>query len=88
MICVWAIAGLVEPHLPDASQPLNLVALCQSLAMTVLLFGWCKSHAQVRSVKPPAAAPLLTALVAPIGLPYYAFKTYGFVENQSCFSPQ
>ena len=78
MAAVWGGGGLVEPHLPNAGQPLNEVAIVQNLILAILLFGWCKAHAQAQSIKPPTAAPLLVALIAPVGVPYYALRGFGF----------
>ena len=77
MIALWAVAGLIEPHLPNGGTPFNEVSVVQSFAMAVLLFGWCKAHARTRAIRVPAYAPLLVAIFAPIGLPYYAFRGYG-----------
>jgi hypothetical protein len=78
MAAVWAIAGVVEPHLPNAGAPLNETGVVQSLAMTLLLFAWCKAHARTHATRPPVGSPLLVALLSPIGLPYYFFRGYGF----------
>ena len=75
---VWALAGLIEPHLPNAGQPFNEVATGQSLLTAILLFGWCKAHARTHAIQPPAGAAVLTAFLAPIGFPYYVFKGFGF----------
>jgi hypothetical protein len=78
MVSVWVAAGIIEPHQPDAGQPYNDTAVAHALVMAALLFGWCKSHAAQNSIKPPRGAPLLVALISPIGLPYYAFRGYGW----------
>ena len=74
---VWGITGLVEPHLPNAGEPFSPIGMVQSLVTALLLFSWCKAHAEARSIKPPRGAPLLVGLIAPIGVPYYAFRGYG-----------
>ena len=78
MAASWAVAGLVEPHIPDAGQPLNAVGAAQSIAMAVLVFCWVKTHARAQAITPPAGATILAALLPPIGIPYYAFRGFGF----------
>jgi len=74
---VWGIAGLIEPQFPDPGEPFNPVGMVQGLAVALLLFSWCKAHAEEHAIKAPPGAPLLVAVFAPIGLPYYAFRGYG-----------
>ena len=74
----WLASGIVEPHLPNAGQPFNAGALIHGLVLSVLLFTWCKAHAKVHMIKPPAGAPLLVGIVSPIGIPYYALRGFGF----------
>ena len=81
MAAVWAVAGIVEPHLPNAGAPINETGVVQSLAMTLLLFAWCKAHAAAHTKRPPVAAPLLVAVLSPVGLPYYFFRGYGFKKG-------
>jgi hypothetical protein len=74
---VFGFLGVFEPHLPaQGNMDGSLVA--QAIVMTMLLFHWCKAHASHNSIKPPFGAPLLVALITPIGLPYYAIRGYGF----------
>ena len=78
MAVSWAIAGAVEPHTSNPGQPLSASAVTHAAAMAVLLFAWCRAHASAHNISAPFAAPLAVALVAPIGLPYYAFRGFGF----------
>ena len=75
---VWGVGGLVEPHLPDAGEALNAVGIIQGIVTSVVLFAWCKAHARVHAVRPGAGAALLVGLIAPVGVPYYAFSGFGF----------
>jgi hypothetical protein len=67
-------AGAVLPHLRDAGDERGLSFLL-SIVCAVLLFIWCKAHASARGIDPPAAAALLVGLIAPIGVPYYFFRS-------------
>jgi hypothetical protein len=81
MIVVWGLAGLIEPHLPDAGQPLNAVVITQTLTFAFLAFAWCKAHAKANGICLPAAAPFLFGVFPPIGLPYYSFRAFGFLGS-------
>jgi hypothetical protein len=74
MALLFAGSGAVLPHLPDASDERGLSFLL-SIICAVLLFIWCKVHASARGIDPPTAAPLLVGLIAPIGVPYYFFRS-------------
>lgn len=74
---VWAISGLVEPHLPEFREPFSAVGMIQGILTALLLFGWCKAHARAHSIEPPTGAALLVGLIAPIGVPYYALRGFG-----------
>jgi hypothetical protein len=75
MALSFVVAGLVQPHVPDAARPLNASGVVHALVLSVLLFLWCKADAAKRKVTPPFAALLLVPFVAPIGIPYYFFRT-------------
>lgn len=77
MAAMWTVGGLIEPHIPHASHPLNAVAVSQMLLFGVLSFAWCKAHARARGIQPPMAAPLLTGLCPPLGMPYYSLRAFG-----------
>jgi len=48
-----------------------------TLVVSILLFLWCKQHAQENNIKSIGHKPLFCALIGFIGVPYYAFKCYG-----------
>ena len=75
---VWAAAGLIEPLLPRVGESLNEVGVVQGILTSVLLFGWCSAHARANAIRPALGARLLVGLLAPVGLPYYAFSGFGF----------
>jgi hypothetical protein len=68
------VAGLAEPHLPNPGQPFNEVGVAHSLVLAVLLFAWCREDAASRGVNVPNGAPLLVAIISPVGIPYYFFR--------------
>jgi hypothetical protein len=73
---VLGFLGMIEPHLPGQGG-MDGSSVAQSLVITMLLFHWCKAHASYNSIKPPFGAPMLVALITPIGIPYYAIKSFG-----------
>ena len=76
IVASWPIAGLIEPFTPSYGRAYNEVTLVHSVVLAFLLFAWCKEHATARGIKPPTGAAVLCALIAPIGLPYYFFRSY------------
>ncbi|MGO4223676.1 hypothetical protein AB4Y64_17715 [Lysobacter sp. TAF61] len=76
LIATWPIAGLIEPFTPSYGQIYNEASLGHALVLAILLFAWCKAHASERGVPAPTGAPLLVALLAPVGLPYYFFRSF------------
>lgn len=77
MVATSALAGLIEPHLPNAGKPITEVAVAQAIAMSILLFGWCRAHAKTRAIEMPGGAPILVAAFALVGVPYYALRGFG-----------
>src|SRR5271168_5484383 len=71
---LFAGAGAVFPHLPDASAERGLSFLL-SIICAPLLFVWCKAHAAARGIEAPSPAPLLVGLLAPVGVPYYFYRS-------------
>jgi hypothetical protein len=75
-VATWPIAGIVDSVLPTDNEIFTTSWIVHTLVLSVLLFAWCKTHASVRGMSPPPGAPLLVALIAPIGLPYYFFRAF------------
>jgi apolipoprotein N-acyltransferase len=71
---MFAVAGVLEPHVAHPGTTLSPVGTAHTLVMAVLLFAWCKADAAARGIRPPPAAPLLVALIAIVGVPYYFFR--------------
>lgn len=78
MALVWLLAGVVEPHLPNAGQPVNATSVVQTILLAVLLYAWCKAHATAHQVNPASGAPLLVAVIPPVGVPYYFIQGFGW----------
>jgi hypothetical protein len=76
VIATWVITGAINPHLSRSAQ--QATVLPQAVLLAILFFAWCKAHAEANAVKPPVAAPMLVGIFAPAGIPYYAFRAYGF----------
>lgn len=71
------ISGFIEPFAPSYGQVHNEVTLPHAIVLAILLFAWCKSHAMANGVSPlPAGSPLLVAVLAPVGVPYYLFRAF------------
>ncbi len=75
MAATSVVAGLIKPHMSHPERVVDELWVVETFVMAILLFVWCKAHAESRSIQPPAGAPLLVGLVAVIGVPYYFFRT-------------
>ena len=75
---ISAVVGVLEPHLPHVEGPLSPLVAAYTLVMATLLFAWCKADASNRGIAVPAAAPILVALLAIVGVPYYFFRVLPF----------
>lgn len=78
IVATWPLAGFLEPFSPSYGRTYNEVTFVHSVVLAFLLFAWCKAHASSRGVKPPTGAAVLSAVVPPIGLPYYFFRSYAW----------
>jgi hypothetical protein len=78
MLVLWGGTGLVEPHTPHAGEPFNEIAFVQMIVWAILIFGWVKANAKLNQISPPTGSPLFAALLPPVGVPYYAFRGFGF----------
>ena len=77
LVATWPLAGLLEPLAPSYGPQLhNEVSLGHALVLAVLLFAWCKAHASTQGISPSFGAPILVALLAPVGLVYYFFRAF------------
>ena len=71
---MFAVAGVLEPHVPHPGTALSPVGTAHTIVMAVLLFAWCRADAAARGIRAPIGAPLLVALIAIVGVPYYFFR--------------
>ena len=74
----YVAAGVALPWSPDDARTLGPVAICHTMVMSFLLFGWCKAHAQARGVQAPYGAPFLMGAATPFGFLYYSFRARGW----------
>jgi hypothetical protein len=65
--------GVIAPHLRSLGSTPDNLNMAQTFVGSALVFRWCKADAALRHVKP--VAPVLVALLPPVGLPIYFFKT-------------
>lgn len=78
MAGTFGVVGVIEPHVPHVGTPLSPLDTAHGLVMAVLLFSWCRADAAARGLRPPAAAPILVALIAIVGVPYYFIRVLPF----------
>jgi len=75
LLALFAVMGVLHARVPEARQPFGEFAVGESILVAALLFAWCKADAAERGISPPKGAPVLVALFAPVGVPYYILRT-------------
>src|SRR5690349_635792 len=75
MFGVSASLGVLQAYVRAQHQDLRIVMLISMFTFAPLLFAWCKADAIKRAITPPPAAPLLVAMFALVGVPYYFLKS-------------
>ncbi len=80
LVALQVILGAAEPHMRHlAGRPYSPLFIVIALMSCICIFTWCKSDAAERGVSAGGLATL-TALFAPIGLPWYLFRTRSKAE--------
>jgi hypothetical protein len=75
LAATFLIGGILEPFLPHPGQPFNEASAIHSFVIAVLVFAWCKAHAAQRNTAPPSGSVLVAAILPPIGVPLYFFRS-------------
>jgi hypothetical protein len=78
LLTVSALIGVAEAFLRSRGTPLEPLAISYMVAVSVLLFGWCRDHARSAQIREPVGSAVLCGLVALIGVPLYFFRAFGF----------
>ena len=71
----FVASGAFEGYFPQYE---NEGAVIHGLFICFMLFALCTEHSNKHSVKPPRGSKILCAALAPIGVPYYSWKSFGF----------
>ena len=71
----FVVAGIIEPFFSIASQ--QGISLGHTGIIGILLFGWCKSHVKLHSIKEPAGSALMCGFLGIIGVTLYLFRAFG-----------
>ena len=72
---IYLLAGVVEATIGAYPRESGFVI---GLSVAIVIFWWLGAHAKENSVTPPMGSKLLSAFLAPIGLPYYFYSCFGF----------
>lgn len=67
--------GIAAPYVRYRGQPFYERDIVESLLVAVLAYMWCKAHAASRRIVAPAGSALLAALLPPLGVPLYFFRS-------------
>lgn len=69
------VVGLIEPHTAqpgDMHSPLSVIHI---VAITALIYMWCKADSLARNAVPRKGAALFAAVFPPLGVPLYLFRS-------------
>ena len=71
----FLVAGFADAFVSTPQSPNSIVAFVHTFFIAVLVYLWCKADAASRREPPPAGAPLFAALLPPVGVPTYFFRS-------------
>jgi hypothetical protein len=74
LLLLSGVAGLLQGYLGYIGQDARISVAVTIFPFAGLLLAWCKADAAHRGISPPDGAPLLVAIFALVGIPYYFFK--------------
>lgn len=79
-IIIWLLVsflafGFIEGFFPSKEKSIFLWHGC---VVAFLVLWWIGVHSKENEVVPAKGSKIITLLMAPIGLPYYFYKSYGF----------
>src|SRR5258706_4509705 len=63
--------GIFQAYVRGQGKDLRIVTVPSIFLYAILFFSWCKADAAHRGIEPPDGAPLLVAMLALVGVPYY-----------------
>jgi hypothetical protein len=78
LIATFAVVGLADAFLPSGGSYYGALTFPAWAASAILLFNWCKAHVQTLGIKEPTGSAALCGFFAPIGVPLYFFRAFGF----------
>jgi hypothetical protein len=73
------VFGALDPVFPHGKNEPTPLCFVLAIIYAICLFSWCKRDAAERNVKSGASAALV-GLCAPLGIPYYFFRTRPFLQ--------
>ena len=81
LLVTFLVAGAIENFSLSDNRTLYELAVAHAFIVAILLFAWCKSHIQFNEINAPSSSALLVGLMAPIGVPLYFFRGFGFKDG-------
>lgn len=81
LLVSFVVAGIVENLSINGHRPAYELAVVHAIAIAILLFAWCKAHARFNNIAEPGLSAILTGLIAPIGVPLYFYRGFGFKQG-------
>jgi hypothetical protein len=75
LLGLYAAYGAVVPHVAHRADDERAAGFLLGFPTAIALFTWCKLNAAERQIVAPSAAPMLVGGLAPVGIPFYFFRT-------------
>ena len=80
ILVVFFVATVIDVKIETEvfiSYP-NGIAFVPAILLSFLVFAWCIEHAKHYKIELPRSSAFLAGLIAPIGVPIYFFRGFGF----------
>lgn len=78
LVISFLISGAIDSYFLYSRNMVDVTYVPHIAIIGVLLFMWCRAHAKENNIKDTGGKPLFCALLGAVGVPYYAYKCYGF----------
>ncbi|MBH0058766.1 hypothetical protein I6F65_17625 [Pseudoalteromonas sp. SWXJZ94C] len=78
LIISFLVSAVIDSYFLYSRNMVDVTYFLHIAIIGVLLFMWCRAHAKENNIKDAGGKPLFCALLGGVGVPYYAYKCYGF----------
>lgn len=83
LLGIAAVVGIADAFLPRGGGAYGALTFPLWVSTAILLFKWCKAHAHASGITEPSGSAALCGLLAPVGVPLYFFRGFGFKKGMA-----